>query len=182
MWQTKDPSPTKLIAGLLGADTQCLEAACDSLEKQFGEIDIQSDVWNFEYTEYYRNEIGPVILRQFVSFERLVNPGDLAQIKQDTNTLEEGLAIRLDKGYPRPINIDPGLIEPAKLVLATTKNYAHRIYIGRQMWAEVTLIYDKAAWRVMPYTYPDYRDAKYHAFFDKVRHKLLEQLKSENSR
>jgi len=181
MWQTSDPKPQKLIAGLLGADVHCLEAACDALEKQFGEIDLRSDVWDFEYTAYYRDEIGPTILRQFISFTKLVNPGELAQIKHDTNTLEEGLAIILNKGYPRPINIDPGLIEPGKLVLATTKNYCHRVYIGKQMWAEVTLIYEKGAWKTMPYTYPDYRDSKYHQFFEKVRHRLLEQLKSETS-
>jgi hypothetical protein len=79
---------------------------------------------------------------------------------------------------PRPVNLDPGIIEPSKLVLATTKNYSHRIYIGHKMFAEVTLIYEKGAWRHFDYTYPDYRQPGYHDFFTKVRNRLLEQLKT----
>ena len=79
---------------------------------------------------------------------------------------------------PRPVNLDPGLIEPSKLVLATTKNYSHRIYIGHKMFAEVTLIYEKGDWRHFDYTYPDYRQSCYLDFFSKVRTRLLEQLKT----
>jgi hypothetical protein len=79
---------------------------------------------------------------------------------------------------PRPVNLDPGLIEASKLVLATTKNYSHRIYIGNKMYAEVTLIYEKGDWRHFEWTYPDYRQKSYQEFFSKVRNRLLEQLKT----
>jgi len=79
---------------------------------------------------------------------------------------------------PRPVNLDPGYIGASKLVLATTKNYSHRMYIGEQMFAEVTLIFAKGGWSPLPYTYPDYRQQKYFDFFNEVRKKLLEQLKS----
>ena len=81
---------------------------------------------------------------------------------------------------PRPVNLDPGLIEASKLVLATTKNYSHRIYIGDEIWAEVTLIFEKGQWRAMPYTYPDYKLPVYIDFFERLRKRLLEQLKSKS--
>jgi hypothetical protein len=116
-------------------------------------------------------------LRQFLSFEKLIDPGRLAKIKLRTNKLEQKLAKVLSVPLPRPANLDPGTIEPSKLVLATTKNYSHRIYIGRKMFAEVTLIFDKGHWRPLDHTYPDYRQQCYFDFFDKVRNRLLEQLK-----
>ena len=81
--------------------------------------------------------------------------------------------------HGRPGIVDPGIIEPSKLILATTKNYAHRVYIGMRMYAEVTLIFDKGDWRALPYTYPDYRRREYHDFFSKVRDRLVQQLRSK---
>jgi hypothetical protein len=178
MWETKEPQPVKLIVGMLGPEEESLWLAVEEMVKLFGPADLVSDIWLFELTQYYKKEIGERILRQFVSFERLVDPGELAAIKHRTNALEKDLAGRLKLDVPRPVNLDPGLIEPAKLVLATTKNYSHRIYIGKQMWAEVTLIFDKGRWTPLPYTYPDYRLENYHEFFERVRRRLLEQLKS----
>ncbi|MEA3227041.1 MAG: DUF4416 family protein [Planctomycetota bacterium] len=91
---------------------------------------------------------------------------------------EQKLAKTLAIPLPRPVNLDPGIIEPAKLVLATTKDYSHRIYIGKKIYAEVTLVYDKGRWRPLDHTYPDYKQQCYFDFFDRVRTRLLEQLKS----
>ena len=93
------------------------------------------------------------------------------------NSLEKGLA---DAQYavPRPINIDPGYVTPAKLVLATTKDRAHRIYLGRGIYAEVTLTYAKKAFQSMPWTYPDYRSEPYRRFFEQVRRDALEMRPS----
>jgi len=178
MWELKEPKPVKLIVGILAANQECLQAATEALMSEFGKTDLVSDVWPFTQTDYYNNETGEHILRQFVSIERLIDPGKLAEIKHQTNKLEQKLAERLDVDLPRPVNLDPGVIEPSKLILATTKNYSHRIYIGEKMCAEVTLIFDKGCWQSLPYTYPDYRQECYHDFFDKVRKRLLEQLKS----
>ena len=178
MWQTKKPKPVKLIIGILAADTDCLQKAIEAIIREFGKADLISDAWSFDKTEYYREQTGDHIMRQFVSIEELVDPAELAVIKHKTNGLEQELAQQLRHNVPRPVNLDPGLIEPSKLVLATTKNYSHRIYIGNEMYAEVTLIYDKGAWSALPYTYPDYRQSCYRDFFEKVRKKLLEQLKS----
>jgi len=168
----------KLIAGILACDEEVLSAARTSLEAALGEIDLVSDIWPFDQTSYYADEIGPRILRQFVSFTQLIDPGELADIKHQTNALEQELARSLALPFPRPANLDPGIIEPSKLVLATTKNYSHRIYIGRKMYAEVTLVYDKGLWQPLPYTYPDYRSPQYFEFFSKVRGRLLDQLRA----
>jgi len=168
----------KLIAGILACDEQVLSAAKTRLESALGEIDLVSDIWPFDQTSYYADETGSRIVRQFVSFRQLIDPGELADIKHRTNALEQELAKSLALPVPRPANLDPGIIEPSKLVIATTKNYSHRIYIGKQMYAEVTLVYDKGAWRPMPYTYPDYRSPQYLDFFAKVRGRLLDQLRA----
>jgi hypothetical protein len=181
MWQLNEPKPVKLIIGILGADRQCLHAAVEAIEAKFGKVDFVSEVWPFEMTDYYKEETGENILRQFVSIDRLVEPGSLAEIKHRTNKLEQELAAQPGLGLPRPVNLDPGVIECSKLILATTKNYSHRIYIGKKMYAEVTLIFDKGSWRAFDYTYPDYRQQCYFDFFDKVRTRLVEQLRSIRS-
>lgn len=180
MWQLKDPKPAKLIIGILAADEECLKAAIEAINANFGKIDFTSDVWPFDQTDYYKDQTGENILRQFVSIEKLIDPGKLAKIKLKTNKLEQKLAEQSASDLLRPVNLDPGLIEPSKLVLATTKNYSHRIYIGKKIFAEVTLIFDKGKWKPFEYTYPDYRQDCYHDFFSKVRTQLVEQLKSKH--
>jgi len=180
MWELKEAKPVKLIIGILGADEDCCRTAVEVITDEFGKADFVSDVWAFEQTDYYKEQTGEHILRQFVSIEKLIDPGKLAKIKHKTNKLEQELAGKVGSELPRPINLDPGIIEPSKLVLATTKNYSHRIYIGQKMYAEVTLIYDKGHWRPLEYTYPDYRQRHYHEFFSRVKMRLMEQLKSKH--
>jgi hypothetical protein len=180
MWELREPNPVKLIIGILAADKNSLSAAAEAIEAGFGQIDLHSEIWSFTQTDYYEDQSGLNIVRQFVSFEKLIDPGELADIKHKTNQLEEELAEKLKTGFPRPVNLDPGFIEPSKLILASTKNFSHRIYIGKKMYAEVTLCFDKGTWRSLPYTFPDYRQSIYHDFFEKVRKRLLEQLKSQH--
>jgi hypothetical protein len=178
MWELQNPKPVKLIIGILAANETALAAAVKAISKSFGVIDLTSDVWPFTQTDYYKDELGPNALRQFVTLEKLIDPGKLAQIKHDTNSLEQQLADSLKLSLPRPVNLDPGFIEPSKLILASTKNFSHRIYIGNKMFAEVTLMYEKGNWRHFEYTFPDYRQSCYQNFFTKIRTRLLEQLKT----
>ena len=178
MWKLNEPEPAKLIVGILASNYQCLHTAADVLTSKLGSADFTSEVWTFDKTDYYKDQTGTRILRQFLSIEKLIDPGKLAKIKLQTNKLEEKLAKALGIPLPRPVNLDPGIIEPSKLVLATTKNYSHRIYIGKKMYAEITLNYDKGCWRPLDHTYPDYRQQCYFDFFEKVRTRLLEQLKT----
>ncbi|MEN6578015.1 MAG: DUF4416 family protein [Phycisphaerales bacterium] len=171
--------PVKLIVGILASDERCLAAAREAVLGALGPADLFSEVWAFDQTDYYADELGPRVLRQFVSIEQLIDPGDLANIKHRTNEIEQQLAAVLAMPFPRPVNLDPGVIEPSKLILASTKNFAHRIYIGRKMYAEVTLVFDKGQWRLLPYTFPDYKRAEYHEFFSMVRSRLVEQLRQQ---
>ncbi len=179
MWELKEPNPVKLIVGILASDERCLAAAREAVLASLGPADLLSETWCFDQTDYYADEIGASVLRQFVSIEALAHPGDLADIKHRTNAIEQHLATALAMPYPRPVNLDPGLIEPSKLILASTKNFAHRIYIGRRMYAEVTLVFDKGQWRTLPYTFPDYYRPEYHGFLSLVRARLVEQLRQQ---
>ena len=178
MWTLNKPEPVKLIIGILAADEQCLTVARDAIVAEFGPADLISDIWPFTQTDYYEDQAGEHILRQFVTIDKLIDPGELAAIKHKTNEMEQTLATQLDVGLRRPVNFDPGYIELSKLVLASTKNFSHRIYIGDNMYAEVTLTYSKGTWIDYRYTFADYKQGKYHDFLSKVRERLLEQVRS----
>lgn len=177
MWELNPPKPVKLICGILACDASALAAARHRLTAELGQTDLLSEVWPFDLTAYYKEQAGPDILRQFVAFAELIDPGRLAGIKHLTNRLEQELATELNRPWLRPVNFDPGLIEPSKLVLASTKNFAHRIYIGDQMFAEVTMTYVRGTWETFPFTFPDFKSGRYNAFLSRVRERLVNQLR-----
>lgn len=176
MARPRPAQPVKLIAGLLGGDPDLLRRTRQLLVRQFGPVDLESELWAFTETDYYADEMGPDLKRCFLSFATLTSPDMLVQIKLDTNALEQEIAEQaLDPDIARPINIDPGYIDPARLVLATTKDRAHRVYVGFGIYAEVTLQFRQGVWEPQPWTYPDYRRPEYHAFFTAARDHLLKQ-------
>jgi hypothetical protein len=177
MWHIKKPDPVKLVMGILAADQECLQLACEAAMDEFGATDMISEIYPFTQTSYYKDQAGTNILRQFLSFEKLIDPGKLAHIKIKSNKLEEKLAKIAATELPRPINLDPGIIEPSKLILASTKNFSHRIYIGDNMYAELTLSYCKGVWNSFSYTFPDFKEDRYHEFLSGVREKLVSQLR-----
>lgn len=177
MWTLKKPEPVKLIIGILAANETALNAAVEMIKDKFGKCDLESQAWPFRHTEYYAKETGSEILKKFITIEKPIKPGKLAAIKLKTNKMEAKLAKMPGIGFSRPVNLDPGYIEPSKLVLASTKNFSHRIYIGKKIWAEVTLVYNKGKWISFEYTFPDHREERYHGFFSKVREKLVEQIR-----
>lgn len=179
MWNIQDVQPVKLIIGILACDETAARACHAPLTDLYGPADLVSNVYPFDMTAYYVEEAGPAMVRQFLSFETLIHPGRLAEIKHQTNALEQRLAAELQTPYPRPVNLDPGYIEPSKLVLASTKNFAHRIYIGRQMYAEVTLTYNKGRWETFPFTFPDFKSGRYNDYLTRVRNKTAEQLREK---
>lgn len=184
MGQIKPPAPVKLIVGMLSATEPLFAAAQEQMATLWGPIDVIGTVLDFANTDYYTKEMGPNLLRRFVAFAELIDPGQLAQIKHTSNALEEQLArteIGVAAEVARPINLDPGYIDPSKLILATTKNYSHRIYIGGSMYAEATLHYHKGKWLGWPYTYPDYAGGTYDEFLNQTRQRLMEQLSSQKT-
>ncbi len=141
------------------------------LEEYFGKIDLKSDVFDFNFTDYYSKEMGENLKKVFVSFQNLASPESSAHWKIFSNSIEQDLSLRKDKPS-RTINIDPGYVELSKVVLLTTKNYSHRIYLGKGIYAEVTLIWRNKGFEHLSWTYPDYRTDLACEFFTSVRSKI----------
>jgi len=163
----------KLICGMIAADESLMRQAESRLEKLYGAIDLRSDIVPFDYTDYYKAEMGGNLLRAFVSFHDLIDPGQLAEIMISTNSLEETFAVESGSGRKRRINIDPGYVTPAKLVLATTKDFSHRIYLCDGIYAEVTLNFKKTGCSYFDWTYPDFKSGKYTPFLAEVRRRVM---------
>ncbi len=173
MAEVKLPEPVRFITGILAADQQALELAREWILGVWGEADIESAVLPFEYSGYYRDEMGAGILRQFLGFTESFNREKLVERKLEANKLEQELSVTLNNGLPRPVNIDPGYLAPEKLVLASCKNFAHRIYIADGVFAEVTLLYKGGKFVSLPWTFPDYASGDYFPFLYAVRRKLM---------
>jgi len=173
MGKITEPLPVKLIASIFAASGELLEEAEVRLSQEFGLVDYESELLSFDHTTYYTAEFGENLKRRFVAFEKLVHPGELAEIKLLTNALEMEWAVEGE----RRINIDPGYVSHSKLVLATTKNHAHRIYLGRGIYAEVTLHFRDGTFRGWPWTYPDYSSSPLIALFNHIRGLYVKQLR-----
>ena len=173
MAEAVEAEPVCLIVGLLSAYEPLFAKAEEALCGRCGPLRASSDVMPFAYTDYYEAEMGGGLLRRFLAFETLIPPDRLASIKRWTNDLEKRLAVP-PHPVARPINIDPGYLTPAKLVLATTKDQAHRIYLDMGVYAEITLTYRRGlGYQPNPWTYPDYRTEAYRRFFEQVRDDML---------
>ena len=179
MGAIQPPQPVKLICGVLFNHAVVLGGVEEALTSAFGDVDVRSPIWPFRYTSYYDEETGPDIQRAFFAFRRLADPEALPDAKVQTNALEDDLAKRLNLTAPRPVNLDPGYVDKAKLVLATTKDYNHRVYLRAGVYAEVTLHYRKRRFEPWPWTYPDYRSAEYVEFFDEVRKRYIAQCQRD---
>jgi len=180
MAEQQPPPLVKLICGMISADPARFDEAAEAMGKHCGPVDLTSDVMAFDFTHYYDAEMGAPLWRRFVSFAAPVRPDVLAEVKQATNALEREFAARPGAPVARPINLDPGYVADPKLVLASMKNFAHRIYLSGGVYGELTLQYRDGAWQAMPWTFPDYASPRYHAFFSAVRQRLREQLRQEN--
>jgi hypothetical protein len=180
--QALEPPPVKLIIGLILAREAPVVAIRQQLETAYGRIDLETEIFPFVATRYYEREMGPALQRQFWSFEALIAPDALTSIKHETNAMERTFAINNGSGWRRRVNLDPGYVDLAKLVLATTKDRQHRLYLGQGIYAEVTLRYTAGRFVPWEWTYPDYRTPEYLAFFDTVRrcyHQHLTALGAE---
>ncbi len=173
MGTAREAAPVKLIASLLTGELALLAEVKEALSRVCGPIDFESVLLPFDHTDYYTPEFGPGLQRQIVTFERLVDPGDLPAIKRQTNDLEWSLA----QGEKRRVNIDPGYVSLGKLVLASTKDHAHRLYLGEGIYGEGTLTYQRGRFRPWPWTYPDYASDSYCALFEQIRERYKVQLR-----
>jgi hypothetical protein len=194
------PAPkVKLICGMISSREALLAQAREVLNGKFGPCDIVSEIMPFDFTHYYDQEMGSPLYRQFVAFEGLCDADVLVEAKVASNEIEQECACcgapldmpaRIPNSgirggmapaqthmggtpMPRPINLDPGYIESGKLVLASMKNFSHRIYMGRGVFGEVTMQYRHGTWAPLPWTFPDYASGRYFGFLDQARERLM---------
>ena len=171
----RDPRPAKYFVGLLSSDIDLFNSVEIDLAAILGAIDRRTEIWPWNVSRFYEKEMGTGLLRRFVSFSQLVSPGNLALIKLQTQRVEE--KYRTAEPNQRKVNVDPGYLEAGKVVLASTKNAGHRIYLQSGIYAETTLIYYGGAYHASPHTYPDYQWDETRSFLTRLRSDYLGQLR-----
>jgi hypothetical protein len=153
-----------------------IEWAVRQAEAAWGELALRSPVFAFDQTRFYEPEMGPNLSKQLFAFGHLMDPAELAAAKLLANDWEREAAAEFSRGVARPVNVDPGYLTEAKLVLASTKDRDHRIYLGQGIYGEVTLYFHDRQWRGSRWTYPDYQQSAFVDFFTQVRELLRRRL------
>ncbi len=162
------PEKALLFMALLFASTETADAVLPVLEGRFGDILMETPAGSWSHSHYYDRELGTPVLRRFIFFRSLFDAALLPDIKLETNGLED--AFSLDG--KRRINIDPGYVTSSKVVLASAKDYSHRLYLGKGIYGELALYFQGNRFNPMHYTYQDYKDAKGLAMFEGARREL----------
>ncbi len=171
----KTPSKALLVSGIIYSPEVELNDILSTLNATFGDILLKAGPVDFTWTRYYEREMGQGLKRYFVAFDELVNQDSLPFVKLKAMALEDNWTL---KGGRR-VNIDPGILTLERLVLATTKNFTHRVYLGHGIYADLTLVYQKGNFSVLPWTYPDYRSQFAMDFLTRARKKYLATIKRE---
>ncbi len=171
--------PVLLVVAAFSRHDDALRWGRERLEETCGPVGLASEPFLFNQTHYYEATMGSDLRKQFLAFERLVPPDCLPDVKLRTNALEKDLAATRAFPEERPLNLDPGLLALGKLLLATTKDQAHRIYLREGIFAEVTLRYHDGAWEPWPWTYADYRLPEVHAFLQQARDFYRSRLRDD---
>lgn len=166
MGKISEPHLVKLFMGMISSENPLFHTVIRQLTDAYGPVDLESPVWPWERSDYYQKEMGTHLKRKFIFFERLIHPADISDIKLKTNELEQHF---LNAEGGRRINLDPGYLDSAKLVLVSTKDYSHRIFLSDGIYGEVTLIYKNNAFQPLPFTYPDYGSDAYRELFHQAR-------------
>ena len=173
MGQEREFERVKLFCGLIFGDDTLYEKVKTRLSQAFSDLDRESSRFPFDVTTYYNDEMGYPLYRRFVSFNDLVSPMCLADCKSFTNRLEGEYAV----AGGRRINIDPGVISRANVIMATTKNHYHRVPLSGGIYAHLEYVLRDRVLQTLPWTYPDFRTSPYMAFFENLRQDLRRQLR-----
>lgn len=175
-------SPVLPIMAAFSRYPAALDWARERAQQEWGPLALRSSTFEFQETDFYTATMGASIQKELWAFETLILPDRLAPMKHQTNAWEAEYGTRHPAPEPRPLNLDPGYLTEAKLVLATTKDRDHRIYLTEGIYAEVTLHYQSRAWQSRPWTYPDYQRADYHAFLTQCREYLRQRFRQSAPR
>jgi hypothetical protein len=164
-----EPKGVRLFAGIMFNGPEALKLGINDLEAKFGAVYKKSPIFDFNFTDYYEDEMGSGLKKTFVGFEKLVDPERLANIKLFTNQLEEKHGDVENGLLRRRINIDPGYVSKSNVVMASTKNSSQRLYLKDGIFAEVTLIFGGERFETLPWTYPDFKTQLAFNFFSYIR-------------
>lgn len=170
-----EPKPVRLLIGLIYSEDAPIDECIKKLEERFGETDFISDQYTFDFTSYYEEEMGKSLSRKFLSFKKLIKRDELIDIKIFTNNLEKKYSAQ----NRRKINIDPGYIAQEHLILATGKGYYHRPYLGKGVYADLTLVYRNKEYQSLDWTYPDYSSEDIRRLLKILREKYILDLAKE---
>ena len=165
MAKLKTIEPVALFIGVIYNKNVSIFEIEKVLDEKFGNIVFSSNEMKFDYTDYYNSEMGDELFKKFFAFENLIKQNGLNLIKLSTNDIEDIFSLN----SKRQINLDPGYLNLSKVVLASCKDFSHRIYIGKKIFAELTLSYVKGKYTFLPWTYPDYKSDEYLEFFYSMR-------------
>jgi len=162
-------APVLRIVAAFSRYEEALDWGRDQAVAAWGPLAMESERFVFTETTYYQKSMGDSLRKTFWAFEERIDPAEVVDAKLQSNTWEEEYQAAAGKAEERPLNLDPGYLTEAKLVLATTKDRDHRIYLDRGIYAEVTLHYHAKKWSPREWTYPDYRREDFQAFFTECR-------------
>jgi len=168
----------KLFCGFIYSDEARWRDVLEQLISRFSPVDLQTGAIPFTFTDYYNREMGETLLRRFVSFTSLIDPVQLPDIKLFTNAIEIDTA----KGGSRTINLDPGYLSDANVIIATTKNYYHRIPLAKGIYSHMEYVLKGKQFHFMEWTYPDFKSEPYLAFFRQLLTVYKGQLKEKRHR
>jgi len=171
-----NPRTVQFFTSIIFKDNECIDSVERDIRNEIGNIIERTAFMSFKYTRYYEKEMGSNLSRIFLLFEPLFQREHLPEIKIKTNIIETSLALE----GKRIVNIDPGYISLENVVLATTKGYAHRVYLNSGIYAELTLIYHNNTYRPVEWTYPDYGSEEIVAIFNRWRNILKEKIKTHD--
>ncbi len=157
--------PVLVVLGVLSADEEQAGAAVSAFGDTFGGVALFGPAVPFDSTRYYEAEMGPGLARRFYAFQEMANPDRLVDLKLAAWKLEQDLAL----DGRRRVNLDPGYVDVAKVVLASFKPAPHKLYLGQAVWADTVLFYRDGALRPLPWTFPDLREGPHVDFFGQAR-------------
>lgn len=179
MGSIREHREVMLIAAVFSQKVEAFDWFEKVAEAKWGTLIHRGPRLSFDQTRFYEKQMGTHLLKQLYAFDELIAPEALATIKLQSNQWEEEFASIGEAAVERPLNVDPGYVSEAKLVLATTKDRDHRLYLGHGIYGEVTLFYRQGSWQSRPWTYPDYQQPEYHSFLNDCRQDLRERYRTE---